>query len=335
MPVQKRRQNGCRVSNFALLLAIFKWHHGSERVKQAFPDKFFLLSVQLFMCLLGCLLVYLSSSVQLCVLAWHFCFFVCPTACVRAWLFFVSLSVQLFVCLHGFFVSLSNWLLGFFVSLSSCLCACLAFSNCLCACLAFSNCLCDCLAFLFHCPTVCVIAWLFSLSVQLFVCLHGFFCFFVCPAVCVLAWLFCFFVCPAVCVVAWLFCFFVCPAVCVVAWLFCFFVCPAVCVVAWLPACLCVWVSLIRDLSSVFVWLCLLSLVLLLASFLPATVLCCSLRLNAAPLLQQLSFFTAVLWQLLSFVVAALLQKPSFVITSLLWQLSFVVALCCSSCPLL
>ena len=33
MPERKRRQKGLRVSNFALLLVVFKWHHGSEGVK--------------------------------------------------------------------------------------------------------------------------------------------------------------------------------------------------------------------------------------------------------------------------------------------------------------
>ena len=33
MPVWKRRQKGLRTSNFALLWVIFKWHHGSEGVK--------------------------------------------------------------------------------------------------------------------------------------------------------------------------------------------------------------------------------------------------------------------------------------------------------------
>ena len=33
----KRRQKGSRVSNFALLLVIFKWHHGSEGVKKTTP----------------------------------------------------------------------------------------------------------------------------------------------------------------------------------------------------------------------------------------------------------------------------------------------------------
>ena len=33
LPVQKRRGKCWRVSNFALLLVIFKWHHSSERVK--------------------------------------------------------------------------------------------------------------------------------------------------------------------------------------------------------------------------------------------------------------------------------------------------------------
>ena len=34
MPVpRKRRQKGLRVSNFTLLLVVFKWHHGSEGIK--------------------------------------------------------------------------------------------------------------------------------------------------------------------------------------------------------------------------------------------------------------------------------------------------------------
>ena len=33
MPVRKRRQKGLKVSNFVLLLVVFKWHHGSEGVK--------------------------------------------------------------------------------------------------------------------------------------------------------------------------------------------------------------------------------------------------------------------------------------------------------------
>ena len=33
----KRRQKGSRVSNFALLLVVFKWHHGSEGVKKTTP----------------------------------------------------------------------------------------------------------------------------------------------------------------------------------------------------------------------------------------------------------------------------------------------------------
>ena len=33
MPVQKRKQKGLRVSDFALSLVVFKWRHGSERVK--------------------------------------------------------------------------------------------------------------------------------------------------------------------------------------------------------------------------------------------------------------------------------------------------------------
>ena len=33
MPVQKRRQKGWRVSDLALSLVVFKWHHGSEGVK--------------------------------------------------------------------------------------------------------------------------------------------------------------------------------------------------------------------------------------------------------------------------------------------------------------
>ena len=33
MPVRKRRQKGLRVSGFALLWVVFKWHHGSEVVK--------------------------------------------------------------------------------------------------------------------------------------------------------------------------------------------------------------------------------------------------------------------------------------------------------------
>ena len=32
MPVWKRRQKGSRVWNFAFLLVVFKWHHGSEGV---------------------------------------------------------------------------------------------------------------------------------------------------------------------------------------------------------------------------------------------------------------------------------------------------------------
>ena len=32
--VQKRRQKGLRVSNLALLMVVFKWHHGSEGVNQ-------------------------------------------------------------------------------------------------------------------------------------------------------------------------------------------------------------------------------------------------------------------------------------------------------------
>ena len=32
MPVQKRRQKGLMISNFTLLLAVFKWHHGTEGV---------------------------------------------------------------------------------------------------------------------------------------------------------------------------------------------------------------------------------------------------------------------------------------------------------------
>ena len=32
MPVRKRRQKGLKVSNFALLLVVFNWHHGSEGV---------------------------------------------------------------------------------------------------------------------------------------------------------------------------------------------------------------------------------------------------------------------------------------------------------------
>ena len=34
MPVWKRRQNGFRVSNFSLLMVVFKWHHGSEGVNK-------------------------------------------------------------------------------------------------------------------------------------------------------------------------------------------------------------------------------------------------------------------------------------------------------------
>ena len=36
MPVRRRRQKGLSVSHFALLLVIFKWHHGSEGVKCSF-----------------------------------------------------------------------------------------------------------------------------------------------------------------------------------------------------------------------------------------------------------------------------------------------------------
>ena len=32
MPLQKGKQKDVRISNFTLLLAVFKWHHGSERV---------------------------------------------------------------------------------------------------------------------------------------------------------------------------------------------------------------------------------------------------------------------------------------------------------------
>ena len=35
MPVSKGKQRGLRVSNLALLLVVFKWHHGSEGVKSA------------------------------------------------------------------------------------------------------------------------------------------------------------------------------------------------------------------------------------------------------------------------------------------------------------
>ena len=34
VPVWKRRQKGLRVSNFALSMAVFKWHHGSEGVNE-------------------------------------------------------------------------------------------------------------------------------------------------------------------------------------------------------------------------------------------------------------------------------------------------------------
>ena len=39
IPAQKRRQKGLRISRFALLLAIFKWHHGSEVVNGKYNYK--------------------------------------------------------------------------------------------------------------------------------------------------------------------------------------------------------------------------------------------------------------------------------------------------------
>ena len=38
LPVWKIRQKGLRVSNFTLLWVVFKWHHGSEGVKQRYPN---------------------------------------------------------------------------------------------------------------------------------------------------------------------------------------------------------------------------------------------------------------------------------------------------------
>ena len=39
--MRKRKQKGLRISNFALLLVVFKCHHGSERVKaELCPEEF-------------------------------------------------------------------------------------------------------------------------------------------------------------------------------------------------------------------------------------------------------------------------------------------------------
>ena len=39
MPVRKRRQKGLRFSDFALLLAVFKWYPGSEVVKEGVDSR--------------------------------------------------------------------------------------------------------------------------------------------------------------------------------------------------------------------------------------------------------------------------------------------------------
>ena len=65
MPVRKGKQKDLRISNSTLLLAVFKWHHGSERVNRDFVLGFHYMcahDVLDYVLMLCVLLVWLSAE---------------------------------------------------------------------------------------------------------------------------------------------------------------------------------------------------------------------------------------------------------------------------------
>ena len=77
-PVQKRRQKGLRVSDFALLWVVFKWNHGSEGVKLPY------VCVCVRVCVCACVRVCVHACSQKFVLI-VFCSLLCNGLCAPIW----------------------------------------------------------------------------------------------------------------------------------------------------------------------------------------------------------------------------------------------------------